>query len=211
MFKAEDQASNEVNEYQEIVTTVPEKLEYIGKALTAMYDLHLQKESTNQIAKADLVVDGETIAEQLPATFLLGMENELKQLRSVLDTVPTLPPGTEWQKDDQRKSCYKTARPEENFKTAKTFRHIVLAEAIVKDGVGIPAQIEKWTDTENVGKYQINRWCGMLTSAQKSEILERCDKLIVATKKARQRANDIDASKDQVGDKLLAYIFKPIR
>ena len=87
------------DEHQEMVTTVHDKLEYVNEHVVRYFDAVLQKERTNQDAKADIVVDGVSLAKDLPATFLLGLENKLKNVRSLFQAIPTLPPGRKWEKD----------------------------------------------------------------------------------------------------------------
>lgn len=186
-----------------MVTTVNKKLDYVGKSIAKYYDAVLQKELTNQTAKADLIVEGHTLAKDLPATFLLGLETKLKNLRKMYEVMPTLQPGIGWGvSPDLGTDVYKTATPEIRFKTAKTFQHKILYDATKEH----PAQIEKWEETVNVGRFVKEIWCGMLSSADKSQVLGRLDKLIQATKKARQRANNVDVVKSNIGKDLLEYI-----
>ena len=49
-------------------------------------------------------------------------------------------------------------------------------------------------------------WSGMISSAQKSAILGRMDKLIRATKKARQRANTQEVVKVTISKKLIDFL-----
>ena len=83
-------------QHKELVTTVDSKLSYMfGEHVIPYFDAVLQKEATNQGATADLVIDDEVIAGSLPATFLLGLETKLRQIRDVLQQAPTLQPGVE--------------------------------------------------------------------------------------------------------------------
>jgi len=198
-------------EQQEMTTTVHDKLTYMANHIVRYLDAVLQKEATNQIAVADLIVEGQTLAEKLPATFLLGLENKLKYIRSVYAAVPTLPPGIKWDEDKQKgKGVYSSADPEEKFRTAKTFKHKVLVPAQFpkegESGSSLPAQIERWEEQVNIGKYVTHRWSGMLTPLEKSVILERIDKLSRAVKKARQRANSTEIIKLNIGKLLFDYI-----
>jgi len=199
---AED-APQAPEESQEMTSTVKEKVNYASGHIIKYLDAVLQKEATNQLAKADLVVDGVTLGSDLPATFLLGLETRLKKVREALAAMPTLPSGRRWTVDTTRgEDVYLSETPDEKFKTAKTFRHKVLYEATEHH----PAQIERWEETENVGKYITTTWSGMLSSAQKSAILGRMDKLIQATKKARQRANTQDVLQRTIGKELFDYL-----
>ncbi len=190
-------------EYKEMDTTVKKKLGYVQGHVVRYFDAVLQKERTNQDAKADLIVDGTTLAKDIPATFLLGLETRLKMLRSVYEVIPTLPPGIKWVKDESKgDDVYIVEKPEEKLKTAKTFQHKVLYDATKEH----PAQIERWEETVNVGKFIKVHWAGMLTPAEKSAIMGRLDKLIRATKKARQRANTTEIVKLNIGKELFNYI-----
>jgi len=199
------------SEYQELTSTVDEKLSYTGKTIVQYYDALLQKEATNQVAKADLIVDGVVIASNLPATFLLGMESRLRKVREVYEKIPTLSIGTEWQKDESKgEGVWCVAHPEETMKTEKTVKSKVLYDAKFpkanEGGQSIPAVIDKWTETVNVGKYTKHVWSGMVSPARKSELLDRIDTLLRAVKKARQRANSTEVVKVNVGKALMDYI-----
>jgi len=122
-----------------------------------------------------------------------------------------LPVNIEWRKDESRgEGVYIMAHPEEKLKTARAFNHQVLVPAeFLKEGQrgqALPAQIEKWEEVKNVGKFSKHVWTGMLSSAEKSEILDRIDTLIQAVKKARQRANTADVEKVKIGTAFLNFI-----
>lgn len=198
-------------ENQALSTTVDEKLAYTNKSVIKYYDALLQKEATNQVAKADLIVDGVTIASDLPATFLLGMESRLRKMREVYAQIPTLSVGTEWKLDEGKgKGVFSMVHPEEKMKTQKTMKSTVLYEAKFpkanEGGNSQPAQIDKWEEVENVGKYTKNVWCGMITPARKSELLDRIDLLIRSVKKARQRANSTEVVKSTIGKAIVDFI-----
>lgn len=203
MYDDNDQNQAPPDEFLSMVSTVQDKLDYVGHKISKYYDAVLQKELTNQAAKADLIIDGKAIAKDLPATFLLGLETKLKKIRALYETIPTLAPGIDWVPDKaEGEHIYKMKKPEEKYKTAKTFKHKVLYEATDKH----PAQIERWEETVNVGKFTKDAWSGMISSADKAVLLGRLDKLLRATKKARQRANNIETINKKIGDKLLDYI-----
>lgn len=195
--KAEEQ-------HQEMVSTVHEKLKYVLDQVGRYYDVTLQKEATNQDAKADLVLpDGTVIAEDLPVGFLLGMETKLKDLRTVYEAIPTLAPGINWVRDEARgKNVWRVSAPEVRAKTAKNFQHKVLVAPTDKH----PAQIEKWEETINVGAYTKEVWSSSLTVTEKSELLGRIDTLIQAVKQARMRANSTQVRSAKIAQKLFQFI-----
>jgi hypothetical protein len=192
-------------EVKEIVTTVGKKLDYAKESAVRYFDALLQKQATNQNAKADLIVDGEILAEGLPAQFLLDLENKMKLVRAYYQHIPTHDPSVNWVPDETMpKGVFKAESPVLSQKTEKSFKFKVLYEATDKH----PAQIEKWNDNVVVGTFTTQKWSGMITPAKKSELLERIDKLIRAAKKARQRANREDVVKEKIGGKIFNYILK---
>jgi len=198
--KQEEEAATES---KALVTTVDEKLDYVLKNAIKYYDAILQKESTNQSAVADLVVDGHVLVENAPATWLLGMESRLKLLRTVYEVIPTWTPGVDWvPAPEQGKGIYKAAEPSKADKTEKTPAHKVIVPATEHH----PAQVEKWVENIRVGVFTTQKWISSWSPSQKSEAMGRLDKLIRAVKQARQRANSTPVSKVHAGNKIKDYL-----
>ena len=192
----------------EVVTeTVGGKIRYVAPYIERTIDASLQKELTNQSATGTIEIDGRTFSD-LPATFLLGLEKRLVMLRDTLNYMPTLPPGRDYVQDEtsERREIYKSKFPLETYKTAKSFKPVVLYEATKEH----PAQVEKVPVTSNIGMFTDVEMHGSITPAEKSAILGRIDKLIRATKKARSRANMEKVSKKTIGKELLTYLFEDI-
>lgn len=205
MFDSEDTAPPA--EHQEMTTTVQQRLDYTNAFLSDWYDAVLSKDVTNCIAKADIVIEqtGETIASDVPVTFLLGLETKLKAVREIYSGAPTLQAGIRWdERTDLGKGVFSQHHPGKKLKTAKKFKHQVLYDATDKH----PAQIEKWEEQVPVGEYTEEILSGMLTSARKAELLGRIDQLIQAVKKARQRANATDLEPRKIGKSLFDFINK---
>ena len=194
----------ETSEGKELVSTVFEKLDYVRSPVIRYWDAVLQKEATNQTAKADLVVDGKTVSSGLPATFLLGMENKLKSLRAMYESIPTHPPGRSWIPDvgHSHKNVYVAKDDEIRVRTKKLTKPVVLYEA-TKDH---PAQVKEVTEDVPVGQVVTRYWSGMISPAEKSDILARIDVLLRSVKKARQRANSTEVVKATVGKVLIDFI-----
>jgi len=199
----EAKKNENTSEFKEMVTTVGAKLDYVAGHVIRYFDAVYQKEKANQSATADLIVDGAVVAEKVPATFLLGMETKLKNLRAMYEGIPTLAPGFKWEENDTLgKGVFETAHPDIKFKTAKQFK----SQIIVQPTKEHPAQVEKWAEDVPVGKYTTSIVCGMLTPARKSELIGRVDKLIQACKQARQRANCVEVESVVIGKKLIDFI-----
>jgi hypothetical protein len=203
----DDERSREEAAQAEIVplhTTVWEKLDYTAGHIMRHYDILAQKESTNQHARADVILeDGAKLLEGMPATLLLGLENRLGQLRRVYEVLPTLSPTVEWIPDDsQHSGAFKNKEPEKRQKTEKTITYAIAAPATKEH----KAQIDKVSKDIVVGEYSSTYYSGMVTPATKSRMLGRIDELIRAIKKARQRANEEEVIKLEIGQKLFDFI-----
>jgi len=200
----EDERTDAFEEHRSMVTTVPDKISYMFESFISCLDLLYQKELTNRKACADLIINDTVIAKDVPAVYLLALENKFKAIRNVFDVLPTLKPGVEWIKDEQKgNGIYKAVHAEKKFKTAKTFQHQVLYEATDRH----PAQIEKWEETKNVGVYITERYSGMTTPIQKSIYLSKIDQVIQACKKARQRANCQEIVQCSIGKNIIDFIM----
>lgn len=190
-------------EYQKLTTTVSENIEYLEKPITDYWDALLNKESANQQAVADLIVEGVKVAEALPATFLLGIESRLVKLRELYDNIPTLAPGIEWVPAPEiMKHAFKTGHTETTFKTEKDPEFRIVVEATKEH----PAQVERIERTSNVGKYETVKYSGMMSPAEKAHRIERIDSLLRAVRKARSRANMVEVQPREIGKSLLDFI-----
>lgn len=196
------------DESRELTTTVHDKLSYFFKHVENYFDLLYQKEVGNQNAVADLNFNGTVIAEKVPATFLLGMEKRLTKLRQVFLSIPALESHIKWEKrEDIGKNIWARAVPEERNRTRKVPRFKVLYEATPQH----PAQIDKWDDTEIIGRYVTQYFSGAIPSSKKSEILERLDEMIISIKKARQKANEVKIDQNnKIANKILGAILSGV-
>lgn len=197
----EARAGEETVEVHIVDTTVSEKLAYLHGPICDSLDAFLQKEATNQGARSDVVIDDITLLGDVPATGLLGLETRLKNIRSTYESIPTLQPGIDWATSDEA-NIFEDRNPTERMRTEKTFKPVILHEATDKH----PAQIEKIAIDEAVGKYRDIRLSGMISSADKSVLLGRIDKLITAVKSARMAANCTEVVDARCGEKLLDFI-----
>jgi len=192
-------------ERQELTTTVTDKLEYVNEHIIRYFDAVLQKELTNQTAKADIVIGETVLAKDMPTTFLLGLETKLKSIRALYASIPTLPSGIGWDKDTALgEDIFRARNPEKKYRTAKTFKHKVLYEATDHH----PAQIERWEENENIGMYITDKWTGLISPAHKSDLLERLDILLRAVKRARQRGNNTQVVKTKIARDLFDYVME---
>jgi hypothetical protein len=200
----DENALDASSETKEMDTTVKEKLEYFLKSMVQSVDVTASKDATNQVAIADLEVNGVVVAKDLPATTLLTLETKVKAWFEVFKHIPTLAPGRKWEKDvDKGKDVYIDVNPSSKFRTQRTTKHKILVEPTEFH----PAQIDKWEVDERIGKITETIWSGMFSPAEKSDLLKRTQDLICAIKQARQRANSTTVVQKKIGQELVKYLL----
>ena len=189
---------------KQLPTDVPDTLRYIFPYLEKAWDLKLSKHLTNQVAVADIVLDGQTIAAGVPVDFLLDLEKAIPRLRAMFLSMPTLDPSRKWEVD--RPGVFKSEAPK-TAQTEKIQYPVVLVEATDKH----PAQVKEASKDVVVGTFSQTDISGAATTEQKADVLALCDRLIVAIKQARMRANSVEAVKGEAAKNITALfgnIFK---
>ena len=196
-------------EYPDITETVPvqetvaSKLDYIAESASHYFDSVASKDATNCTAKSDLVIDGTVVISNVPAVTLLFIENKFKSLRNLLESIKTLDQAKVWAGSSDQLNVF---RAPETSKVAKVpvEEHVIIVQSTDKH----PAQVAKTTKHQIVAtRYQVEM-SGLITSARKSDLMGKCDKIINAAKQARQRANDISIDQRVVGKHLFDYLLK---
>lgn len=201
-----DQETQAAEEYKEIVTTVEQKLKYVYKAVTKYFDAIGKKEKTNQLAKADLILnDGTVLCENVPATLLLGLENKLKPILEMHGVIPTLQPGVDWEPDNSKgPNIFKAKHNSIRNKTER----VPISKITVQPTKEHPAQVDKWTEDKVIGKFTQINWSGMISPADKSKKIAKVDEVIRCCKQARTRANATVVEPIDIGKKIFEFINK---
>jgi hypothetical protein len=204
---AEENKHLNVREETKAATTVPDRLQWHSGFLSKFLDVQIQKDKTNQVAKADIEIDGKVLYKDVPSTTLLMLETKLGgEFRKVLDAVPTLDSGSKWEFDDAQ-SLWMT-NPPKTFVTKKVTVPVVLYPATDKH----PAQVKEAAEDRPVAETIRTVYSGMITSAQKAVLLERLDILVAAIKRARQRANATEVvPAPKFGEVLTDFILKDLK
>lgn len=193
-------------EQSDIQSTVMKELDWVSGIIAKSVDVSYQIDAANTVAKADLVLeDGTVLAKDVPATSLLALEKDVKLVQELAQGIPTLDPAKGFQQDEQKGLGIFKARETRTTRTKKDKRVLVAYEATDKH----PAQVQILDVDVAVGILQAQEWSSLITPAQKADIMDRCDILLRAIKKARARANevDIDVAGVKIGKRLLDYVF----
>ena len=171
--------------------------------LSRLFDVTATKDWANCVARADVVVDGQTLLKDVPATYLLFLEKQLVDLHTFVKKLPTLDPAETWQRDESQ-DCWATP-PVQTVRTKKVPRNHVKAEATDKH----PAQVEVYYEDVQVGTWRTTKFSGSLPARRVNELLNRVERLQEAVKFAREEANNVEAQDQRVGDRVFAYLFGP--
>lgn len=158
------------------------------KALfTEMFDLTATKDSTNCVARADVIIDGITILKSVPVAHLLWLEKKLVVIAEFIKKLPALDPSFEWS-FDAKAGVYKTA-PVVTTKTRKTPVPVMLSPATDKH----PAQVQVISEDVVVGEWDAVHMSGALPASRIEELAKRVETIQSAVKSAREQANMVDA------------------
>jgi hypothetical protein len=178
-----------------------EIIQKTSDVLTKLFDVVATKDWANCEAKADVVVDGNVLLSQVPATYLLFLEKQLVDVHTFIKKLPVLDASETWGFDASA-DCWAT-EPVQTTKTKKIPRNHVKAEATEKH----PAQVEVYYEDVIVGNWRTVRFSGSLPAKRVNELLGRVDRLQEAVKFAREEANNLEVKEQKIGEKVFNYLF----
>jgi len=169
--------------------------------LTRLFDVTATKDWANCQAKADVVVDGQTVLTGVPATYLLFLEKQLTDLHTFIAKLPVLDAAETWARDEAA-DCWAT-EPVQTTRTRKIPRNHVKAEATDKH----PAQVEVYYEDVVVGNWRTVKFSGAMPASRIKSLLERVDKLARAVKFAREEANSLEITDQHLGERVFGYLL----
>jgi hypothetical protein len=194
-----------VEETSPLQTTVGNELNWVSKFLAKAMNVSSEIHWGNTLAAADVVLeDGTDLLISVPATELLELEKRLNDVSTLFSQIPTLDPAKGFALDPDRGGEIFKARDVVKNRTKKIAKPIVLYEATPEH----PAQVQLAAEDIVVGEISTQEWSGLLTPAQKSELLSRLEEVKRAVKTARSKANaqDVTAKSDN-GNKIFKYLL----
>jgi hypothetical protein len=202
-YSARDDGGEQIPpEYQRVQHRAEALLSEIAGMMSELFDVTATKDWTNTRARADVVVEGETLLSEVPATYLLFLEKNLDDLRTVIDKLPVLDPSYDWT-FDANQGLFKT-EPTLAQRTKKEQRPIVLYDATTEH----PAQTQLITEDVVVGHWKRTLLSGALPEPRRKTLLRRVEALRNAVKFAREQANTVEADEQKVGEKLFGWLLR---
>lgn len=188
-------------EHQKVQFNHTDVIKRVAAILTELFDTTATKDWANTAAKANIVVDGKVLLEDVPATYLLFLEKQLGDLHTFFTKMTELGQAEDWI-EDAGSGLFKT-EPTQTQRTKKVQRPIVLYDATEHH----PAQTQLITDDVVVGHWNTVKYSGGIPTPTKNKILERIEKLANAVKFAREEANGLEVERKYLGKEVFDYLF----
>lgn len=190
-------------ERKKVQLIASELMRDLSRNLVELFDVTAQKDFANCNARADVVLEGqsEPLLREVPVTYLLFLEKQLKDLNTFVSKLPALDSAEDWSFDSNA-NLYKT-QAIQTTKTKKIQKPIVLHPPTKEH----PAQTQLITEDQIVGHWETVKQSGALPAPQRQELLDRIEALSKAVKFAREEANAVDAEGKEVGRKVFDYLF----
>jgi transcriptional regulator NrdR family protein len=176
-------------------------LDEVKDYMAKLFDVEATKDWANCAARADVVLDGTVLVKDAPATFLLFVEKQLRDLRAEVDKVPVLDTAEAWSFDAEAR-MFKTGIVT-THKTRKEPRVVVKFEPTEHQ----PGQAEVFHEDRVVGYWDTVKMSSALSATRRKQLLDRIDQLAEAVKHAREEANEAEAPQQDVAKAVLGWVF----
>lgn len=191
-----------------VQVTVPDLLEVAKNALARLFDVKYTREYANTFARADIVVDGETLLTDVPAGYLLFLETQVAALVSgLIDKLPQLNPAVEWSDDPALPRGVRRAAPRKTHRAERVRQVHVLSPNQVIDGKPFAGNFQPYETEKIIGYWTEVRTSGQLPAREVQEMHRRGMKLLEAVRFAREQANTTDVEDKHAGEVMLGYVF----
>jgi hypothetical protein len=193
-------------ERQRVQYRVRDLLQSVERLCTEYFDITARKDWTNCTACADVKVNGQTILSEVPVPYLLFLEKQLTDLRTLIGRLPLLDEADDWKVDSSsglmRTDEIKTHR------TKKVQKPIVLYHATTEH----PAQTQIVTEDILAGYWHQTKLSGAMARPDREKLTERVEALLQAVKQAREAANGFDEAEKvpSAGRAIFDYLYSGV-
>lgn len=187
-------------ESQKVQVRAGDILKTTKVVIKELFDVTAQKDFANCHAKADVKVCGKVLLEQAPVTYLLFLEKQLTDLKTLVAKLPILDASEDWHWDAAAGLFKSTAV--KSTRTQKVQKPIVLYQATENH----PAQTQLISEDVVVGHWTTTKHSAAMPIDDRVELLERIEKVLKAVKFAREEANASAANEVDTSG-VLNFIF----
>jgi hypothetical protein len=193
------------SESTSVQKSAPDLINQFFQGYQELWDLAATQDWANTEAKANVVVDGETILRDVPVTHLLYLEKQvLTDAKTFLSKIPILDGDKTWVYDSNR-SAYVTL-PRQSVKTKKVSKAIVLYEATKEH----PAQVKEVTEDIVEGTWTTIDLSGALPAETVKALQTRVAKLLKAVVIAREEANALEVTPKTTFAPIFGYLTNDV-
>jgi hypothetical protein len=187
--------------------TAVQAMDDAAKLYTGKWDTALTLDTAQGVAKADVVVDGETVPglTGVPVRHLVYLEGELTKLKDLVEKLPELDAVQDWTEENAEPGQWRSRTPRENDLKEKVMFNW-------HKGNGTPTiqeQVEIMTRDEVVEYNTTVNYSGALPRQRKALLLERLSKLRTAVKMAREEANSATVTPLNEGADIFGWLAAP--
>lgn len=189
----------------QIVADANQVLSDFRNVRTRTLDVTVAKDVSNRDAKADIVVDGVTLATGVPAVTLLALEKHADDMVAFIQALPTLDPTEKWTYDENA-GCYRS----DETKTLRTSKEVVPLIIWEPDDPATSKHgpiTDKVTKDVPVGEWTITKFSSALPADRKRKMLDRVRKFREAVKAAREEANRAPVTDVKIGDAIFGWLL----
>lgn len=161
-------------------------LKQTARIMSELFDAEAAKDYTNCVARADVILDGRVLFTNAPPTFLLFLEKQLTDMRTLISALPVLDPAESWTRDENA-GTYRSGLTTMH-RTKKVQRALTMTPTTLEH----PGTAQLITDDQIVGHWHQTKLSGAMPPLEKEAMLDRLDALLKAVKAARSQANETD-------------------
>ncbi len=198
----EEDPETQPAERKNVQVKYSEVLEEGEKLFSDLWNVVYTQDLANCNASGDIKVDGKTLAYKVPVTHLLFLEKQLNDLHTFVKKLPELDSAISWHWDDKN-NCYRSDEAI-THKAKKVMRGFTKAPATAEH----PAQVDTYTEDVRVGEWTKTDFSGAIPLSKKVDILRKIEQLQTGVKFAREEANNVDVTVEQISNKLFDFVFR---
>jgi hypothetical protein len=175
-------------------------LRSVGDALVPYVNALITRDNGNMAAMADIVVNGETVAPRVPAVALIALENDFRELLTLVTDIPEAPPGERWVYDENSRVL--VSGETRALRTTKKRRPIITVQETDKH----PAQFHVDHEDVPIATIVARRYHGGMLLADKRALIESVQEVFLAIQRAREEANAAFETEPvvDIGERLVA-------
>lgn len=182
--------------------TVKKNLDAAKENFIDLLNIIATQEYANCEAKADIVVGGQVLAKNVPVSYMLFLEKQVDDMKSLISALPVLSSDVKWNKSQVDADLYLTDVAVTN-RTKKIQSPLVLYAATEKH----PAQVQLISEDVFVGTWNKVDLSGAIPSIQRDEMLKKVEALREALKIAREEANCFEVKDVNIGESITSFVF----